>query len=144
MIDGFQKSSWHSRGGLPVIAALTLVAGRGLCPDVGALIAWRTGVCARLHRLAMAGHFDERIAVYGAGPIAARVEAYIREQRDGLCFVGAFDDRADRTRLRDVDVAIAASLADLIEAGREGHVDRIIVALPQAADRRLHQIASAL
>lgn len=61
-----------------------------------------------------------------------------------MCFVGAFDDRADRARLGNVDVTIAGTLADLIEAGREGLVDRIIIALPQAADRRLHQIATAL
>lgn len=108
------------------------------------LIVWRRAMRAVLARLAQSGTFDERIAVYGAGVIASRVQAYVRGAQGGLRFIGAFDDRTDRKRLGDVDMAVAGSLADLLRAGREGQVDRIIVALPQAAEQRLTHITREL
>ena len=108
------------------------------------LIIYRLAARELIAKLAHAGFFDERVAVYGIGQIAERVEAYVREAGNGMRFVGAFDDRTDNERREDGDVELSGSLGDLIETGRGGGVDRIIVALPQAADRRLAEITREL
>ena len=110
------------------------------------LISYRLMVRETLASLASASFFDERIAVYGVGKIAERVEEYIRDAGDGVRFVGAFDDRTNKERTGEdaLSVSPKGRLADLIQAGRDGRVDRIIVALPQAADRRLAEITREL
>ncbi len=111
----------------------------------GLLIIYRLFVRNILASLADAHFFDERVAVYGVGRVAERVEAYIREAGDGMRFVGAFDDRTDIDRRDEVDTStLTGRLGDLIQAGRDGRVDRIIVALPQTADRRLAEISREL
>jgi putative colanic acid biosynthesis UDP-glucose lipid carrier transferase len=109
------------------------------------LISYRLIVREALGTLASSNYFDERIAVYGVGTIAQRVEQYLNKAGDGVRFVGAYDDRTDNERLDGEPlVTINGQLADLIQAGRDGRVDRIIVALPQAADRRLAEITREL
>jgi len=108
------------------------------------LISYRLLMQDVLGSLSRARVFDERVAVYGAGKIAERVETYVREAGNGMRFAGTFDDRTDASRLDDSAPTQNGGLVDLIEAGREGRVDRIIVALPQAADSRLEQITREL
>ena len=96
-----------------------------------------------LRTCAQAGCFDERVAVYGAGEIAVRLKAYLAKERCHRRLVGIFDDRIDTAR-RDTDLPVDGQLADLIERGRRGEIDRIIVAMPQSADRRLAFIARQL
>lgn len=114
------------------------------CSASALLILYRSTIRDILSSLAHANYFDERIAVYGVGKIAERVEHYIREAGDGRRFVGAFDDRADLNRIDDQTIPAQGRLGDLIQAGRDGRIDRIIVALPQAADGRLAQITREL
>mgnify|MGYP001819813913 CR=1 FL=1 len=110
------------------------------CAASAMLIFYRATVRDLFASLAKSNYFDERIAVYGVGKIAERVEHYIREAGDGQRFIGAFDDRADDERIEDQVLPAVGQLGDLIRAGRDGRVDRIIVALPQAADGRLAEI----
>lgn len=114
------------------------------CAASALLILYRATVRDMFASLAKSNYFDERIAVYGAGKIAERVEHYVREAGDGLRFVGAFDDRTDEDRVDDQALPTNGQLGDLIQAGRDGRVDRIIVALPQAADGRLAEITREL
>ncbi|MBU2534081.1 MAG: undecaprenyl-phosphate glucose phosphotransferase [Alphaproteobacteria bacterium] len=108
------------------------------------LIAYRLMTREILAKLAKRSFFDERIAVYGNGRIARRVRSYVRDAGDGMRFIGTFDDRYDKTRLDEEKTESGGGLADLIEAGREGRIDRIIIALPQSADRRLAEITREL
>ncbi len=108
------------------------------------VIAYRRIVRHLLARFAAAGHFDERIAVYGAGPAAVRVCKHLGELQSGVQLVGLFDDRGDEARIGQPTGEVCGSLEDLIQAGREGLIDRIIVTLPQAADRRVVEIAAKL
>jgi undecaprenyl-phosphate glucose phosphotransferase len=109
------------------------------------LISYRLAVRELLAVLTDARFYDERIAVYGIGKIADRVESYIRQAGHGMRFIGAFDDRTDKERNEEIKTATPTGrLADLIEAGRDGRVDRIIIALPQSADMRLAEITREL
>lgn len=114
------------------------------CAASAMLILYRATVRDIFASLAASNHFDERIAVYGVGKIAERVEHYIREAGDGLQFIGAFDDRTDQERVEEQMLPTSGKLGDLIQAGREGRIDRIIVALPQVADGRLADITREL
>ena len=96
-----------------------------------------------LARLTQAGRFDTRVAVFGAGEIARRVQSHLQSETHGIHFVGVYDDRpVDRV---DADgLYIKGRLEDLIKASRSGQIDRIVLALPQAADKRMAMIAAKL
>ena len=87
------------------------------------------------------GRFDERIAVYGAGHVARRVHDHLSNPALGLRFVGVYDSREARERINAEGLTIAGGLDDLVEACRQGRIDRIIIALPQIAERRVNDIA---
>jgi len=97
-----------------------------------------------LARFTAAGCFDARVAVFGAGPIARRVHDFLADPSLGLGFVGVFDDRKDQERLNPEGLHVSGRLEDLIELGRAGRVDQIVIALPQAADRRAAEVAKKL
>ncbi len=97
-----------------------------------------------LSQLTAAGRFDTRVAVFGAGIIARRVHDHLLDPKLGLRFVGVYDDRKDQDRLNPEGLIVDGRLEDLIEAGRAGKIDQIIIALPQAADRRVADIAKKL
>ena len=96
-----------------------------------------------LARLTAAGRFDTRVAVFGAGEIARRVQDHLKTKANGIHFVGVFDDRP-RDRLDADGLQIKGRLEDLIKASRDGSIDRIVLALPQSADRRMSTIAAQL
>ena len=95
---------------------------------------------AILARLAAAGRFDQRIAVFGAGSIARRVHDYLKLPNLGIHFNGVYDDRISQDRLNPEGLAVTGKLEDLVNECREGKVDRIIIALPQSANERLASI----
>ena len=97
-----------------------------------------------LARMTRAGSFNRRIAVYGAGNIAARLDKYLRNPDLGISFAGVFDDRTDDARSATDGPKPTGRMEDLIEAGRKGDFDQIIIALPQAADHRTAHIARKL
>jgi FlaA1/EpsC-like NDP-sugar epimerase len=91
-------------------------------------------------RLAHDGRFDERVAVYGAGQIARNVHDYLQIPQLGIFFSGVYDDRAGQDRINPEGLTVAGRLEDLVAQSREGRIDRIIIALPQAANGRLADI----
>jgi putative colanic acid biosynthesis UDP-glucose lipid carrier transferase len=97
-----------------------------------------------LTRLTAAGRFDTRVAVFGAGVIARRVHDHLVNPALGIQFAGVFDDRIGQDRLNPEGLAVRGRLDDLIAAGLKGEFDQVIVALPQAADRRSAEIAKRL
>ncbi|MEZ5923332.1 MAG: undecaprenyl-phosphate glucose phosphotransferase [Hyphomicrobiaceae bacterium] len=104
----------------------------------------RVAARALLRGYARRGLFDTSIAVYGAGRIAMKLLEHVRSHPDGTRLVGIYDDRQDPQRVNMTDLPMAGRLADLIEAGRNGLIDEIIIALPQAADRRISEISRKL
>ena len=97
-----------------------------------------------LNRLVAAGRFDQRIAVFGAGSIARRVHDHLANLREGIHFAGVFDDRIGENRINPEGLPVAGRLTELIDAARTGHIDQIVIALPQSADRRIADIARRL
>ncbi len=87
------------------------------------------------------GRFDERVAVYGAGTIARRVHDHLANPALGLRFIGVYDSRENPNRINAEGLIIAGGLDDLVEACQEGRIDRVIIALPQVAERRVNDIA---
>ena len=90
------------------------------------------------------GYFCSNLAVYGGGYIARRVHDHLVSKNDGVQFVGAFDDRQDESRLDTFGIKISGKLDDLIEVGRSGDIDQIIIALPQSAEGRINDIVRQL
>jgi polysaccharide biosynthesis protein PslA len=91
---------------------------------------------ALLRDWTMAGRFETRVAVYGAGAIARRVRDHLANPDPGVRFVGVYDDRIDDVRLNPEGLNVTGRLDSLIKAARMGRVDKIVVALPQSADAR--------
>ena len=99
---------------------------------------------ALLARMTAAGSFAKRVAVYGTGTIAARLDQYLRDKSLGITFAGVFDDRTGNDRSPVDGPDPAGNMENLIELGRAGKIDQIIISLPQSADQRTAQIASKL
>jgi FlaA1/EpsC-like NDP-sugar epimerase len=90
-----------------------------------------------LARLSQEGRFDQRVAVFGAGQIARTVHDYLSIPQLGVFFAGVYDDRMGQDRLNPEGMTVSGKLEDLVAQCREGKVDSIIIALPQAANSRL-------
>jgi Undecaprenyl-phosphate glucose phosphotransferase len=90
------------------------------------------------------GLFDERVAVFGAGSIARRVKEHLEAVPRGIYFAGVFDDRMGSDRINPEGLEVAGRLEDLVAAARNNEIDRIIIALPQAADQRITTVAKKL
>jgi putative colanic acid biosynthesis UDP-glucose lipid carrier transferase len=97
-----------------------------------------------LARLTAAGHFDTRLAVYGSGVIARRVEEHLKDPALGIRFAGLFEDRAGENRRDGEGPQLRGNLSDLVLASRADEIDHIVIALPPAADRRLDSIVQRL
>ncbi len=104
----------------------------------------RYGARIVLARLTRNGAFDTRVAVYGSGIVARRVEEHLSDPSIGVRFAGLFDDRIDSSRTANSGPEIAGRLDELVRMARIGEIDRIIIALPQSADTRTQQIARHL
>ena len=144
--------------GLAVLVAVMAVSGFAVPPalrDSGGgmiwnLLWWAIATTALLAshlaarwlfgRWTAVGHFDERIAVFGAGPVARRLHEHLRNGVYGIRFVGVFDDRTQPGRVNGEGLEVTGNLATLLEVAREGGVDRIIVSLPPSADKRISLI----
>lgn len=97
-----------------------------------------------LATLAAAGLYEEAVAVFGAGSIARRVKEHLSNSDQGVRFAGVFDDRLGDERIDTEGLALAGTLTDLTAAVRRDRIDRIVVALPQGADRRLSDVVRKL
>ena len=90
------------------------------------------------------GRFRSNLAVYGGGYIARKLHDHLINEGDGIRFLGVFDDRQDESRLDTFGLKVSGRLDDLIDAGRNGSIDQIIIALPQSADKRINDIVRQL
>lgn len=147
----------RSMGGLALGAIAGLFTANFIAPDARSAAALATilpvsamvmaGIHAALavwiaaaHR---AGVFAENIVLVGATNAARRLAT--RLQRTGEARVLAVvDDRRPRQSRRAVGVPVAGPLCDLLNWQGLPHVDRIVVALPPAAESRVRGVIGSL
>ncbi len=90
------------------------------------------------------GYFRANLAVYGGGIISKKLHDHLLNEVDGIRFLGVFDDRQNDERIDTCGLKLSGDLNDLIQMGRDGLVDQIIIALPQSAGLRINEIARKL
>jgi Undecaprenyl-phosphate glucose phosphotransferase len=119
--------SWFLAGGAAVLATRALMTG------------W-------VRRLKNKGTFNERVAIFGAGPQGVRFAEYVQaHDRLTITLVGIFDDRRpERLPSQAAGVPVLGNLSTLIAMIREGLIDQVVVAMPWAAERRLQEVVSRL
>jgi putative colanic acid biosynthesis UDP-glucose lipid carrier transferase len=108
------------------------------------ILSARMIVAKKFQQLSFAGYFDRRLAIYGAGALARRTRDYLDYHPCGVELVGVYDDRAGSDRLDTDGVIVTGTLNDMIEDGRRGAFDQVIITLPRTADRRSADIARTL
>ncbi|HWB52031.1 MAG TPA: undecaprenyl-phosphate glucose phosphotransferase [Stellaceae bacterium] len=106
----------------------------------------RAVLSALQRRWLAAGRLKQLVAIYGTGDHAERLVERLRATcPETIEIVGVFDDRAGRgvvgAGLRTLP---HGTTADLVEMSRLLEIDRIVVALPHAAEKRLLEILRKL
>ena len=111
-----------------------------------ALLLSRGGTTAWVRRLKNRGTFNQRVAIFGAGPQGVRFADYVQSHdRLTISLVGFFDDRRDgRVPMAASNVPVLGNLSALVSMIRDGRIDQVVVALPWSAEVRLQQIVSRL
>ncbi len=75
------------------------------------------------------GVLAEHVAIIGAGPGTEQLLRHLRQSRDcGVQVIGVFDDAAGGG---------GRPLADLLDMGRQGQVDRVVLTMPHLDEARL-------
>ncbi|MBV9552839.1 MAG: undecaprenyl-phosphate glucose phosphotransferase [Alphaproteobacteria bacterium] len=125
----------------PLVAWLLVWA---LMALVGILVV-RLVLSALLARWRTAGRLKQQVAVYGTGDLAERLVQRLAACPEAIEIVGVFDDRAGRGV---AGLALCqqphGTTADLVELSRQLKIDRIVVALPHSAEKRLLEILRKL
>jgi Undecaprenyl-phosphate glucose phosphotransferase len=108
-----------------------------------ALLLLRGTTTIWVRRLKTRGTFNQRVAIFGAGPQGTRFADYVRtHDRLTISLVGFFDDR--RAGRVPADVPVLGNLSDLIDMIRDDRIDQVVVALPWSAEARLQQVVNRL
>jgi Undecaprenyl-phosphate glucose phosphotransferase len=99
-----------------------------------------------VRRLRNRGTFNQRVAIFGAGPQGIRFADYVQSHdRLTISLVGFFDDRRDgRVPALASNVPVLGNLSDMVAMIRKGAIDQVVVALPWSAEDRLQQVVSRL
>jgi Undecaprenyl-phosphate glucose phosphotransferase len=94
----------------------------------------------RIARWHAEGRFKRTVAIFGTGDLAARLlERLHATCADSIELVGVFDDRRRAGNL-NLQALVCGRSRDLIELSRRRLIDRVIVALPHSAERRLVEV----
>ena len=110
------------------------------------LLVGRLAMTIWIRRLKRRGAFNQRVAIFGAGPQGARLAEYILgTDKLTITIVGFFDDRLDgRVPVSAHNIPVLGNLSALMSMIRESRIDQVIVALPWSAEVRLQQVVSRL
>lgn len=110
------------------------------------LLGTRVGMTVWVRRLKKQGTFNQRVAIFGAGPQGVRLAQYIQtHDKLTISIIGFFDDRRDgRVPASASDIPVLGNLAELMRVIRDDRVDQVIVALPWSAEIRLQEVVRQL
>jgi Undecaprenyl-phosphate glucose phosphotransferase len=131
--DAMQATLTHWLA-LWAMGAVAGVAGVRLCLSAS-IASWRSQ-----------GRLKEAVAIFGTGDLAERLLARLQASSpDAVELVGVFDDRARRRIASPGMRSLALGTADdLIALSRHRDIDRVVVALPHAAEQRVTQVLNKL
>lgn len=109
-------------------------------------------VCARLALLSVLAHlrrvgiFNKRTAIFGTGKQAVDLARYVMSHDMlAVSLVGFFDDRTQlRAAQEALPLAHLGGMPELMRSIRAGLIDKVIIAMPWAAESRLQSIMEAL
>lgn len=110
------------------------------------LLTARVGMTIWVRRLKRQGTFNQRVAIFGAGPQGIRLANYIQtHDKLTITIIGFYDDRRDgRVPESASNVPVMGNIEALMQSIRDDNIDQVIVALPWSADVRLQQVVSRL
>lgn len=101
-----------------------------------------SGLHARWHKT---GRLKQLVAVYGTGDLAERLVERLRACGETIEIVGVFDDRTGRNVVGAGLRALPhGTTRDLVDLSQLLEIDRIVVALPHSAEKRLLEILRKL
>jgi Undecaprenyl-phosphate glucose phosphotransferase len=106
----------------------------------------RLGLTGLIAHWRTQGRLRQAVAIFGTGDIAERLVARLQaSSADSVELVGLFDDR-ERRRIADPGLRslIAGTADDLLALSRRRDIDRVIVALPHSAERRVLDVLKKL
>jgi len=105
---------------------------------------WRWSILILLRNLRYFGFNIRRVAIFGAGDLGRRLMQTIHSNSGmGLEVVGFYDDKLKPDTQLD-SVPVLGDLESLVEDGKNGRLDRIYIALPLCAEKRIKDILSGL
>ncbi len=103
----------------------------------------RAALAVNFRVLQNRGILRETIAVVGAGPVADRLIAHLRQTRaGGVELLGIFDDLVGRTEKQSSGPI--GTISDLIELGKARRIDWVLITLPSTAEKRLLPLVHSL
>jgi Undecaprenyl-phosphate glucose phosphotransferase len=106
----------------------------------GAVLWVHLVAAGRIARWHAEGRFKQAVAIFGTGDLAERLLERLQATcSDAIELVGVFDDRR-RVGNVNLQALVRGSSRDLIELSRQRMIDRVIVALPHSAERRLMEV----
>ena len=85
------------------------------------LMGTRVGMTIWVRRLKKQGTFNQRVAIFGAGPQGVRLAQYIQtHDKLTISIIGFFDDRRDgRVTASASNIPVLGNLADLMNVIRD-------------------------
>jgi Undecaprenyl-phosphate glucose phosphotransferase len=103
----------------------------------------RSVVATNVLSLRKKGAFTQSVAIFGAGPLADRLNRHLRETKaDGVQLLGVFDDRP--AGVTGSSTWPAGSFDALVELSRRRTIDWILIALPADEEVRVQAIVARL
>jgi len=123
--------AWQETWGLATVAGVAAL--RGGCSF--AIAYWRAQ-----------GRLKQIVAIVGTGELAERLIDWVQAWcAETIEVIGVFDDRVNpRTTSPRQRSLLRGTVADLIEMSKQVEVDRVVLALPHAAEQRLMMILGHL
>ena len=104
--------------------------------------ATRALLAVNVRRLALSGVLTEVVAIVGDTPLAARLARHLRQTRPvSIELLGVFDDVARRP---SSGLPCNGSIDELIELGKQRHIDWIFLTLPLSDEQQVLSVVNRL
>lgn len=116
-----------------------------LCATGGVVLAMHLTMTVLVAFIMQLGHLRERVAIVCAGPLARMaLERFRSVDLPEVSIVGVFDDRKERLPEGFESVEVKGDTSSLLTYVRRHGIDRVIVAIPWTAERRIVALVAKL